>query len=415
MFIRGIMRKLKGRGLLPARALLCVAFVLVLAGCSGALTGPGGIFGGSDSGQTAQDLEKKQVEAIRAGGAKVALLLPLSATGQAGKIAKALKEAGELALFDTADPGIVLVTKDTRGTPDGARLAAKNAVAEGARLIIGPLFAGSVRATAPVAREANVPVVAFSTDRNVAGSGVYLLSFLPEQDVQRVVSYAIRRKKRNFVALIPKTAYGTLVENALATSLAKLGGRLIAVQRYARSEQGLVDPVRKIAEAIKNRRNKIDALLIPDSGQVLRSFATQFAAQGIKPGTVQLVGTGVWDGNMTGAPGILVGGWYAAPAPDAKAGFAQRFETAYGRKPPRIASLAYDAVSLAIVLGRNQDGAKFVPERITNPDGFAGVDGLFRFRQDGFNERGLAVMQITEQGARVVSQPPSRFSAGAGF
>jgi len=403
---------------IPRRALiaLCAIFlVLVVAGCSRSLLDTGDLFGGSGDTAANQPLGPQPGIGVTATGTKVAFLLPLSAAGRAGKIAKALKEAGELALFDVRDAGVVLVPKDTRGTPDGARLATKTAIAEGARLIIGPLFAGSVRATAVEARKSSVPVVAFSTDRNVAGGGVYLLSFLPEQDITRVVSYAIKKNKRNFAALIPRTAYGTLVHSALANALAKNGGRLVAVERYARSEAGIVEPARKIAEAIKNRANKIDAVVIPDSGQLLRSFAGHLSAQGIRPGQVQFIGTGLWDGISGTAPALLTGGWFAAPPPESKANFAKRFESAYGRRPPRIASLAYDAVSLAIVLGRNQTGAGFDASQITNPDGFAGVDGLFRFTPDGFNQRGLAVMQIAPSGATVISPPASRFDAGAGL
>jgi len=395
------------------RGLVAVVFAVVLASCSTDIGSLGGMFESSPDGS-----DQPHINAMQQGGIKVAMLLPLSAAGQAGAIARSLKEAGELALFDTPNPGVVLVPKDTRGSPDGARLAANQAIQEGARLIIGPLFAGSVRAAGAIARASSVPVVAFSTDRNVAGGGVFLLSFLPALDVDRIVSYAVSRKKKNFAALIPKSAYGTLVENALANSLAQHGGKLVAVQRYNRSEQGLVEPVRRIATTIKQRRNKVQVLLVPESGQLLRSFATQFAAQKIPKGRVQLAGTGLWDDASVGSNKALVGGWFAAPPPQSKAAFAQRYQKAYGRNPPRIASLAYDAVSLAIALSRTPAApgqSPFSSASLTNADGFAGVDGLFRFKPDGLNQRGLAVMEVTPGGARILSAAPNRFGAGAGF
>jgi len=416
--IRAVEDEATGRcARLPAALgwLVALFLVLTLAACGGGGGVLGGLFEDEPGGEEATGLAQPGVQpGVEGGGIKVAMLLPLSAAGQAGSIARSLKEAGELALFDTPNPGIVLVPKDTRGSPDGARLAASQAVQEGARLILGPLFAGSVRAVAPIARQNSISVIAFSTDRNVAGEGVYLLSFLPEQDVDRVVAYAVAQDKKNFAALIPRSAYGTLVENALATSLAQRGGRLVAVERYERSEQGLVEPVRRIAEAIKTQRNNIDVLMVPESGQLLRSFASQYAAQGVRR-EVQLAGTGLWDDAQIGHSQALVGGWFAAPPPEAKSQFAQRYTNAYGRSPPRIASLAYDAVSLAIALGRTPDGQPYAHAQLANTDGFAGVDGLFRFMPDGLNQRGLAVMEVTPTGSRVISPPPSRFGPGAGF
>lgn len=395
------------------RCALALLMAVFLAGCSSNL-GLDSIFSSDDS---AIQAPSQPPGTVQNGGTKVAMLLPLSAAGQAGQIARSLKEAGELALFDTPDAGVILLPKDTRGSPDGARLAATQAIQEGAQLIIGPLFAGSVRAAGSVARANSVPVIAFSTDRNVAGNGVFLLSFLPAQDVDRIVSYAVSKNKKNFAALIPKSAYGTLVENALNNSLAERGGKLAAIQRYDRSEQGLIEPVRRIADAIKNRRNRIDVLLVPESGPLLRAFATQFAAQGIPRGRVQIAGTGLWDDDAVGRNEALVGGWFAAPPPQSKSAFVERYQNAYNRQPPRIASLAYDAVSLAIALARTPgaDGRAISTAQLNNADGFAGVDGLFRFGPNGLNQRGLAVLEVTPGGTRVIESAPNRFSGSAGF
>ena len=57
-------------------------------------------------------------------------------------------------------------------------------------------------------------------------------------------------------------------------------------------------------------------------------------------------------------------------------------------------------------------GQRFAPEILTNPSGFSGVDGIFRFRADGTNQRGLAVLRVTPAGPQVISPAPRAFSAG---
>jgi ABC-type branched-subunit amino acid transport system substrate-binding protein len=161
---------------------------------------------------------------------KVALILPVSAAGHPGLIGKSLKQAAELALFERDNPTLQLLIKDDKGTPEGAKAAAEEAVRAGAALILGPLFAKSVTAIAPVARQANIPVITFSNDRQVAGNGVYLLSFQPGPDVERVVSYAAAQGKRRFVALVPEDPFGKIVEAAFKEAASRSQVTLVAIE-----------------------------------------------------------------------------------------------------------------------------------------------------------------------------------------
>lgn len=349
------------------------------------------------------------IAALNQDGAKIALLVPLSASGDAADIARSLKEAGELAVFEAGQAGIVLTTKDTLGTPAGAQAAAQAAVQEGAELIIGPLFSNSVKAVAPVAQAANIPVVAFSTDKKVATKGIYLLSFLPEQEVERVIEYAVSSGRKNFAALVPKSPYGAVVERALVTAAKKNRVRVVAIQRYARNEQALEAPTRTMAKTVLDSSKNVQALLIAEGGNLLRSIASVLEKEGVNGNAVKLLGTGLWDEAGVNSIQTIAGGWYAGPPPSAKSQFAARFRNAYGREPPRLASLAYDAVSLAIALARLPQGERFTSVNLTNPEGFAGVDGLFRFRSNGLNDRGLAVMEVTGEGSKEVSTAPPRF------
>lgn len=380
---------------------------LGLAGCtSGIDLDMGNWFDGSGSNSS----QTSDIASLGQDGAKIALLLPLSASGEASDLARALKEAGELAVFEAGQAGIVLTTKDTLGTPAGAQAAAQTAIQEGAELIIGPLFSNSVKAIAPLTQASNVPVVAFSTDQTVAAGGIYLLSFLPEQEVLRVVQHAIAAGGRNFAALVPQSPYGAVIERTMTEAVRAGGGQVVTIERFNRTEEGIQAPVRNIAAAISGGGTRVDAVLIGEGGTLLRSIGSQLAQNGVGPSAVQFLGTGLWDEAELNTIPTLVGGWYAAPPPSAKAQFGVRFQNAYGRQPPRLASLAYDAVSLAIALAQLPQGERFSAPNLTNPEGFAGVDGLFRFQPNGLNERGLAVMEVTATGPREVSPAPDRFT-----
>jgi len=194
----------------------------VLSACNAARVGGG-------PGQVAIGNAPVTGEVLGTGPVKVAMLLPLSATGNAGQIAQNLKNAADLAIREFQSPAIQILVKDDRGTAEGARAATTEALQQGAQLILGPLFAQSVTAAAAIAKPAGVPIVAFSTDTSTASSGVYLLSFLPQTDINRIIRYAASRSKSSYAALLPANAYGTLVEATLQQVVANTGGRLLAL------------------------------------------------------------------------------------------------------------------------------------------------------------------------------------------
>ena len=287
------------------------------------------------------------------GGVKVALLLPISGSGNTPAVAKALKQAAELALFDFDNPAITLVPKDTAGTAEGARAAAESAVREGAELIVGPLFAQEVTAAAPVARQAGVPMVALSSDQKVAGGGVYLLSFLAGRDVPRIVSYAMAQGKRNFAVLVPQSPYGRLAEEQFARSVSQSGGQTVVRASFAPGDgTAMLGPVRQVANAVKSGQ-KIDAVFLPAGPEDLQSLGPLLASNELTGARVQFLGTGQWDSPALGQEKALVGGWYAAPDPKGWSNFSASYQRTYGSTPPRIASLGYDAVSLAVTLSQN--------------------------------------------------------------
>jgi len=341
------------------------------------------------------------------GQIKAALILPLSAGGNAGLAGQAMRNAAEMALAEFNSPNLQLLVKDDAGTPDAARVAAQQALDEGAEIILGPLFAQSVGVVAQVARTRNIPVIAFSTDANVASRGVYLLSFLPESDVQRIVQYAASTGKRSYAALIPDNPYGTVVEAAFKQDVARRGGQLVALERYPHDKAAMANPVRIVAQVAA----RVDAVFIPDGGDAVPDVVQALSAAGVNTKKIQLLGTGLWDDPRIFSTPALDGGWYAAPDAAGYRNFSARYAARFKQQPVRTATLAYDAVALIAALAKTQGAQRFSAEVLTNPSGFSGIDGLFRFLPEGTNQRGLAVLRVTPSGPQTISPPPRSFAA----
>lgn len=343
------------------------------------------------------------------GQVRIALILPLTGQGNAGLAAQSMKNAAEMALAEFKVSNVQLLVKDDGGSPQGAQSAAQQAISEGAEIIVGPLFAQSVSAAGQVARSRNIPVIAFSTDASIAARGVYLLSFLPETDVRRIVSYAASRGKRSFAALMPDNAYGTVVEAAFQQEVARHGGRVVVLEKYPHDANRTAEAVRRVAQAA----SQIDSIFIPDSPDVVPQVAQALAANGVDFKRVQLLGTGLWgDDTRISSEKLLDGGWYPSPEQTGFRNFSSRYRARYGQDPVRTATLAYDAVALVAALVKTQGMQRFSEQVLTNPSGFAGIDGVFRFRPEGTNERGLAVLRVTPAGGQVVSPAPKSFAPG---
>ncbi len=377
-----------------------VATGLLVAACTTQLGGGG----------TAPPAGEPAVAAQAADGrVRIALILPLTAQGNAGLAAQSMKNAAEMALAEFKASNVQLLVKDDGGSPQGAQSAAQQAISEGAEIIVGPLFAQSVSAAGQVARSRNIPVIAFSTDASVAARGVYLLSFLPETDVRRIVSYAASRGKRSFAALMPDNAYGTVVEAAFQQEVARHGGRVVVLEKYPHDANRTAEAVRRVAQAA----SQIDSIFIPDSPDAAPQVAQALAANGVDLKRVQLLGTGLWsDDTRISSEKLLDGGWYPSPEQTGFRNFSGRYRARYGQDPVRTATLAYDAVALVAALVKTQGMQRFSEQVLTNPSGFAGIDGVFRFRPEGTNERGLAVLRVTPSGGQVISPAPKSFAPG---
>jgi ABC-type branched-subunit amino acid transport system substrate-binding protein len=301
-----------------------------------------------------------------------------------------------------------LLVKDDAGTQQGAQAGAEQAINEGAEIILGPLFAQSVRAASQVARQRGIPVIAFSTDSSVAARGVYLLSFLPETDVRRIIDYAGSRGKRSFAALMPDNPYGAVVQAAFQQEVPRRGGRVVALEKYPLDPSKIAEPVHAVAQAA----TQVDSVFIPDGADAVPQVVQALAADRVNLKRLQLLGTGLWDDPRIFSDKLLQGGLYAAPESAGFRNFSARYRARFGQDPVRTATLAYDAVALVAALVKTQGAQRFSEAVLTNSSGFAGIDGIFRFRSDGSNERGLAVLRVGPTGGQVVSPAPRSFGPG---
>jgi len=336
---------------------------------------------------------------------RVGIILPFGSNSAATRaLAQSMMKAAELAMFDSGNRNILLMTADEGNGGAGAAAAAQQLLSQGAEVIVGPLFGPSVQAVAPIANDRAVPVLAFSTEKNVAGNGAYLLSFLPENEVARVVSYAARSGRSQFALLAPQTPYGDVAKDAFDDAVKAAHGAIVDAERYPPNSSAVAAPASAVA------KSGADAVLIAQGGVILRAIAPTLVADGATRDKVKLLGTGLWDDDKTlMRESALEGSWYAAPAPNADAGFVEKYRTTYGAAPAQLAPLAYDAISLVALLSQGPAYHRFTPAALNDPHGFAGVNGIFRFRPDGTSERGLAVLEMTAAGPVVISPAPTTF------
>ena len=379
-------------------------------------------------------------------GARVALLLPLS--GRHARTGQMLLNAAQIALFDVAGDRFTLLVRDTQGTPEGAREAMRSALAEGVHFVLGPLFATSVGAIADQVRAAGLSMISFSNDRSVAGDGVFVMGLGPRPQIYRLVGFARSQGLTRFAVLAPRTPYGSAVVQAMQEATLRNGLELSKVITYLPDAADLSPEVRLLADYDSRRQALLtqravlaarpddasklalkrldgletlgspdfDAVLLPEGGQRLRAIAPMLAYFDIDPAEVRYLGTSQWENLEGSKEPVLYGGWFTAPPPALWAAFKERYKGLYDEEPGRIASLGYDAAALAAVLTRAAFEAGREPDfsiaTLTQPSGFAGLDGAFRFLPNGEVERALAVMEVQRGGGFAVLDPaPSGFQA----
>lgn len=332
---------------------------------------------------------------------RVALLVPL--TGANAGVGKSLQNATQLAILDTNTDAIRITSYDTAG-PGGAAAAAKQAIADGNRLILGPLFAEEARVVGPLAWAANVPVLSFSNDASAAGDGVYLLGFSPSQSIERVVNYARQNGVTQFAGLIPSGLYGERASAAFFTAVGKAGGTVTAMETYDGRPGSMTTAITKVG------RSPFQAILIAGSGNSAVA-AVPIIRRGANGKGARVLGPELWNTDSgIGANAALNGAWFASVPNNYYRTYATKYRTRFGVAPFRLSTLGYDAVLLTVRISRDwRPGSNFPEQRLIDRDGFAGLDGAFRFGRDGVAERALEVQEVGAGATRTISPAPPNF------
>lgn len=367
--------------------------------------------GDASAGKTAPTEEVTKVVAKKK--VKVGLLLPF--TGRNAALGRSLQDAATVSLFDKyarlstnqQEIQVELIAKDTGDAPEYAREAMTQALDAGAELIIGPVFSDATEVAAPIARARDISVISFSNNQARAVPGLYMLGFSPTEQTQRIVTYALQNNRTRIAVLVPRTPLGEQVLEAARATVNKAGFDLTAESTYAPQAIGVEEAINRLIPPGEERG--FDSILLAEGGVPLETVMRALQAKGITPGTVQFLGTGIWDDVALLREVNLDGAWFASSSPYNTGQFERRFKATYGYMPPRIASLSYDAVALAVTLATSE--RPYNADNLTVDSGFVGpANGVFRLRPDGKVERGLAVIKIEGSERRVISPAPTGFT-----
>ncbi len=333
-----------------------------------------------------------------AGRHRVALLVPLSGANAA--VGRSIANAATMALLDTNAENLRITTYDT-GTDAGT--AAATAIRDGNKLILGPLLREDVAPVLARARPANVPLVSFSNDTSIASPDAFVMGHVPEQSIARTVGYAARQGARRFAVLAPNGEYGDRAAAAMSAAVAGVSGTLVATERYDRGNTSIVSAAQRIKV-----RGAVDAVLIAEGARLSASAASTLKQGGTQ---VILLGTELWDGESSLASNASMrGGLFSAVSNARYRQFVTSYQTRFGEEPYRIATLGYDAVLLTLRIARDwQPGRNFPAGRMLAADGFLGLDGPFRFHDNGVGERAMEVRQVGNGAVSVVDAAPARF------
>lgn len=330
---------------------------------------------------------------------RVALLVPMSGTN--ASVGRSIANATTLALLDTKTQKVRITTYDTNA---GVTAAAQKAIADGNKLILGPLLSENVRTIAPTARKAGVTVISFSNDVSIAGNGVFLLGYNPAESIERVVSYAKSKGMTRFAGLIPRGTYGERAATGLLRGVEAAGGTVVSMQTFDRSTGSITAAIKKLPQD-----GSYDAVLIADSGRVAIQAATLLRSNG--EDKTRILGTELWntESSLAGAP-ALRGAWFASVSDTYYHQLAAKYRARYGEAPFRLAALGYDAVLLTVRIAADwKVGSPFPARKLVDPGGFTGIDGAFRFGKDGIAERALEVQQVSAGTFSVIDAAPKGF------
>jgi ABC-type branched-subunit amino acid transport system substrate-binding protein len=372
---------------------------------------------------------------------KVAVLMPLS--GKHKDLGEAMLNSVILSLFENdKDNNIELIIFDSKGNSSDSLKAIREIAKQNVKVVIGPIFSTSVRAVSKVAKNNNITVLSFSNNQKLAGNpSIFLMGFLPEQQIERMVSYAISKSKNNFAILAPNNQYGVKFSSILKETVKRKDGNFITSNLYLSSNEDLEKTVQKMLDSYivsprileerkqLNMENKdenapylqegdkiyANVILVPESGSSLYKSVSLIKKYNITERNIQIIGSSNWDDISTLNNPDLIGGWFTAPDPDKFRSFERRYYQIYNKFPPRISSIGYDA-ALSVINTINESEGEiktFNVETLINypsrKNGFEGIDGLFRFLPNGIVQRNFSILEVENGKFDVIDSPSSIF------
>ncbi|MGB7409075.1 MAG: penicillin-binding protein activator [Pontixanthobacter sp.] len=387
-----------GRIIMDRRNWMIAGASLLMAGCKVIPDGPAPTTQAPppQTGPTTPDADRLPTDDTRH---LVALLVPLS--GDNGAVGKSIADATTMAILDTNADNLRITTYDTAR---GARAAARRAVGDGNKLILGPLMADNVSAVLAEARPADIPLISYSNDASVAGPDVFIMGHVPSQSIARTVEFARGRGANTFAVLKPAGDYGDQAEDATRDALRQYGGSLVTVENYARGNTSIISAAQRLKQ-----KGGYDAVLIADSARLAALAAAELKPTG--RGNAQLMGTELLSGEASITRNSALRGMLFSAVSDSRfKRFSDSYSSRFGTQPFRIATLGYDSVLLTLRVAQNwKVGQTFPVSQLRDDDGFLGLDGVFRFMPNGVVERSMEVREVTNGGVEIVDPAPSKF------
>ena len=346
---------------------------------------------------------------------KVALLVPAGSSSQGDAlVATNLENAARLAIADLSDVEIEMKVYPTAGDPGRAAQAATTAVAEGAQIILGPLYAEAANAAGVAVANQGINVLAFSNNPTIAGGNVFVLGSTFANTANRLVRYGMRNGIQRYAVAYGNDLQGTIGRDAIVNAVNGAGAAVAGTQAYELSQAGVQAAAPRVAETVRST-GATGVFTTAGVNADLPILATALNDAGITPQQARMLGLTRWDAapQALALPG-LQNGLFAVPDTARNRGFEQRYAATYGAQPHPLAGLAYDGIAAIGALAATGRADALTRNALTQSQGFKGTSGIFRLLPDGTNQRGLAVATIRNNQVVILDPAPQSFR-GAGF
>lgn len=357
---------------------------------------------------------------------RVAMLLPLS--GKVSDMGQNMKNAAMMAIGDLNNNNLIVQFYDTKGTTSGARVAVENAINVKSDLIVGPLLGEEVSAITEPAKNADIPVISFSTAPNVLQDGVYTMGLLNEEQIERIIRYSVSQGRMKLAVMLPDNQSGINMFKAAMNAAQLHGASIVKVGFYAPNSMDftklasqITGSARVTASQRKTKTNDkkeekseeeiapldFDALLVPEFGNRLKAITSMFSYYDVSAPEVLFLGTSVWGNTNLSKETELYGAVYPVMSMSRLANYKQKYYDMFSQRSNDLSIFAYDAVALSSALSHKDKD--YLKESITSLDGFYGLSGAFRIFANGKNEHGLDIVKVTASGPQLIESASSKF------